>query len=59
MMTPDGVYVTTDGGEWLLRRMANGVSVIGPWTTDSLGYWPTVTEARTKVETVAGSGEWQ
>jgi hypothetical protein len=56
--TPLGVYMTTDGGEWLLRKMANGIHVIGPYTTDSMGYWPTYPEARAKLEEMAGPGRW-
>ena len=56
--TPLGVYMTTDGGEWLLRKMANGIHVIGPWTTDSMGYWPTDGDARAALVRMAGDGEW-
>jgi len=56
--TPLGVYMTTDGGEWLLRKMANGVHVIGPWTTDSMGYWPAADAARNALVNMAGSGAW-
>ena len=57
--TPVGVFWTSDGGECLLRRMANGVHVIGPYTVDSMGYWPTVTEAAKHLEDRFGPGEWE
>jgi hypothetical protein len=56
--TPLGVYMTTDGGEWCLRQMANGVHVIGPQTCDSMGYWPTYPEAKAKLVAMAGDGAW-
>ena len=56
--TPLGVYMTTNGGEWLLRQMANGVHVIGPYTNDSMGYWPTYPEAKARLVEMAGDGRW-
>jgi len=56
---PLGVYMTTDGGEWLLRKMANGVHVIGPYATDSLGYWPSEANARSALVKMAGDGTWE
>jgi hypothetical protein len=56
--TPAAVYMTVDGGEWLIRRMSNGHHVIGPYTVDSLGYWATEDEARRKLVERAGAGHW-
>ena len=56
---PDAVYMTDDNGEWAIRKMANGYHVIGPWTVDSYGYWPTAAEARAKMVERAGAGRWQ
>ena len=57
--TPVGVFWTTDGGECLLRRMANGIHVMGPYTTDSMGYWSTVIEAAKHLEERFGPGKWE
>jgi hypothetical protein len=56
--TPDAVYMTDDGGEWVIRKMANGFHVLGPWTIDSYGYWPTAEVARAKLVERAGAGRW-
>ena len=56
--TPEAVYMTADGGEWLVRKMANGFHVIGPWTSDSMGYWPTLVRAKAALLRRAGYGTW-
>jgi hypothetical protein len=56
---PEAVYMTDDGGEWLVRKMANGYHVIGPWTVDSYGHWPTLPEAREVIVVYAGDGQWE
>jgi hypothetical protein len=55
---PLGVYMSADGGEWCLRQLARGVSVIGPWTVDSVGSWPDESTARRQLEQMAGEGTW-
>jgi hypothetical protein len=56
--TPDAVYMTTDGGEWCVRKMANGFHVLGPWTVDSYGAWPSLDEAKKRLVERAGEGAW-
>lgn len=56
---PDAVYMSDDGGEWCARKMKNGFHVLGPYTTDSLGYWPTLKEAKIVIEKRAGTGVWE
>jgi len=56
--TPEAVYLTADGGEFLIRKQAGGFHVVGPWTADPLGCWPTLAAARCALVVVAGDGEW-
>ena len=60
--SPLGVYMTDDGGEWLIRDYAGQSGrfcVIGPYTVDIMGSFKTMKEARKFIEWRAGTGSWQ
>jgi hypothetical protein len=56
--TPSAVFMTDDGGEWHLRKTAAGYHVLGPWTVDSYGAWPTLEKAKAALEARAPAGQW-
>ena len=62
MFAPLGVYITDDGGEWLIRDHAGQTGrfcVIGPWTCDILASFRAMSEACGFIEKRAGDGSWE
>lgn len=61
MFRPVSVYVSEDGGEWVVRDYAGQSGrfcVIGPWTVDVLASFPKLYEAHDFIEKRAGKGKW-
>jgi hypothetical protein len=61
MFRPVSVYVSDDGGEYLVRDYAGQSGrfcVIGPWTVDVLASFPKLHEAHDFIEKRAGKGRW-
>lgn len=62
MFRPLAVYLSDDGGEWVVRDYAGQSGrfcVIGPWTVDILASFKTLSESRAFIENRAGAGSWQ
>lgn len=62
MFYPLAVYLSGDGGEWLVRDYAGQSGrfcVVGPWTTDTLASFRTMVEACAFVLDRAGAGSWE
>lgn len=62
MFYPLAVYLSGDGGEWVVRDYAGQSGrfcVIGPWTTDTLASFRTMAEACAFVLGRAGAGSWE
>jgi hypothetical protein len=62
MFYPLGVYLSDDGGEWLIRDhcgQSGRFCVIGTWTCDTLASFKTLDEACAFIIERAGAGSWQ
>jgi hypothetical protein len=62
MFYPLGIYLSEDGGEWLVRDhcgQSGRFCVIGPWTTDTMASFKTMAEACVFIVERAGAGSWE
>lgn len=62
MFYPLGIYLSADGGEWLVRDYAGQSGrfcVIGPWSADTMASFKTADDACAFIEMRAGAGFWQ
>jgi hypothetical protein len=58
---PRAVYLTDDGGEWLVRDYAGQSGrfcVIGPWTVDVVSSHRSLEKAKAAVEEHGSPGAW-
>jgi hypothetical protein len=61
MFRPVSVYLSDDGGEWVVRDYAGQSGrfcVIGPYTVDALASFPKLYEAHDFIMERAGKGRW-